>query len=139
MTNIVKLKTSSKFEEIASYSRVVAVDNWIMVSNTAGRNLDTQKISEDVIEQTDEVFNNIERALQSVNASLKDVVRSRIFIQNRQDVHKVMEHIGTKFVGVNPSNTVTCPPLASDTYKVEIEVTAYRGASAATVKEITIP
>ena len=38
MTKVVKIKTGSKFEEHGSYSRIVAVDNWIFVSNTAGRN-----------------------------------------------------------------------------------------------------
>jgi len=138
MTKIVKVKTGSKFEEIASYSRLVEVDNWIYVSNTAGRNPDTQEIPEDVIEQTEQVFANIERALAAVNASLEDVVMSRVFIQYPEDTPKVMEFIGTKFRGVNPATTVTCPPLGSDVYKVELEVTAYRGASKAEVEEISI-
>lgn len=138
MTKIVKVKTGSKFEEIASYSRLVEVDNWIYVSNTAGRNPDTQEIPEDVIEQTEQVFANIERALAAVNASLQDVVMSRVFIQYPEDTPKVMEFIGTKFRGVNPATTVTCPPLGSDVYKVELEVTAYRGASKAEVEEISI-
>lgn len=138
MTKIVKVKTGSKFEEIASYSRVVAMDNWINVSNTAGRNPDTQEIPEDVIEQTEQVFKNIERALAAVDSSLADVVMSRVFIQNPEDTHKVMEFIGTKFRGVNPATTVTCPPLGSTVYKVELEVTAYRGAADADVEEITI-
>ena len=133
MTKIVKVKTGSKFEEIASYSRVVAVDNWIYVSNTAGRNPDTQEIPEDVIEQAEQVFQNIERALVPVGASLKDVVVSRVFIQDPADTPKVMEFIGTKFRGVDPVTTVTCPPLGSTVYKVELEVTAYRGASEAEV------
>lgn len=138
MTKIVKVKTGSKFEEIASYSRVVAVENWIHVSNTAGRNPDTQEIPVDVIEQTEQVFQNIERALAAVDSSLADVVMSRVFIQNPDDTPKVMEFIGTKFRGVNPATTVTCPPLGSTVYKVELEVTAYRGASQADVEEITI-
>lgn len=138
MSKIVKVKTGSKFEEIASYSRAVAVDNWIYVSNTAGRNPDTQEIPEDVIEQTEQVFANIERALAAVNSSLHDVVMSRVFIQNPEDTAKVMEFIGTKFRGVNPATTVTCPPLGSDVYKVELEVTAYRGASQAEVENISI-
>jgi enamine deaminase RidA (YjgF/YER057c/UK114 family) len=138
MTKIIKVKTGSKFEEIASYSRVVAIDNWIYVSNTAGRNPDTQEIPEDVIEQTEQVFANIEHALAAVDSSLQDVVMSRVFIQYPEDTPRVMEFIGTKFRGVNPATTVTCPPLGSNVYKVELEVTAYRGASKAEVEEISI-
>ena len=138
MTQIVKVKTGSKFEEIASYSRLVMVDNMIYVSNSAGRNPDTQEIPEGVLEQTEQVFNNIERALAAVDATLADVIVSHVFIQNPKDIHDVMAYIGTKFKGVNPVSTATCPPLGSTTYKVEVEVTAYRGASTAYVKEITI-
>ena len=60
MTRIVKVKTGSKFEEIGSYSRLVAVDDWIYVSNTAGRNPETKEIAEDLLEQTQQVFTNIE-------------------------------------------------------------------------------
>lgn len=138
MTKIVKVKTGSVFEEKASYSRLVAVDNWIYVSNTAGRNPDTKLIPEDVIEQLHQVFANIERALAAVEASLADVVFSRVFIQNPDDVPAVMDVIGGKFRGINPATTVTCPPLGSTVYKVELEVTAYRGAAQAHVEEITV-
>ena len=138
MTQIVKVKTGSKFEEIGSYSRVVAVENWVFVSNTAGRNPDTQEIPEDVIEQTAQVFTNIERALASVNSSLEDVVMSRVFIQNPEDTHAVMSFIGDKFRGVDPATTVTCPPLGSTVYKVELEITAYRGVARANVQRIAL-
>ena len=138
MTQITKVKTGSIFEEKASYSRIVAVDNWIFVSNTAGRNPQSKEIPEDISEQTHQVFANIEQALAAVDASLADVVMSRVFIQDPQDVPTVMAIIGDKFRGVNPASTVTCPPLGSTVYKVELEVTAYRGASAANVVELTV-
>ena len=138
MSKILKVKTGSKFEESGSYSRLVAVDNWIYVSNTAGRNPETQEIPADVIEQTEQVFANIERALTAAGSSLADVVMSRVFIQDPAQVPAVMDFIGTKFRGINPATTVTCPPLGSTVYKVELEVTAYRGASQAECEEIRI-
>ncbi|MCG9554778.1 RidA family protein [Vibrio sp. Isolate31] len=138
MTHIVKVKTGSKFEEVASYSRIVAVDNWIFVSNTAGRNPETNQMPSDVFEQTEQVFKNIENALGAVNSCLQDVVISKVFIQNPDNVSAVMELIGKKFRGVDPTTTVTCPPLGSTLYEVEIEVTAYRGASHAHVDQILL-
>jgi len=138
MTQITKLKTGSKFEDLASYSRLVAVDNWVHVSNTAGRNPQTQVVPEDVIEQTHQVFANIETALAAVDSGLGDVISSRVFIQDPADVPTVMEVIGEKFRGIDPATTVTCPPLGSTVYKVELEVTAYRGASRAQVTLIRL-
>lgn len=136
MSKIVKLKTGSKFEEHASYSRAVVVDDWILVSNTAGRNPDTKEITDDVGEQLLQVFANIESALDSVDSGLSDIVSAKIFIQNPADTETVMTLFGQKMRGVDPSITVTCPPLGSKAYKVELEVTAYRGAGSADVERI---
>ena len=138
MTTITKIKTGSWFEEHGSYSCIVAVDNLIFVSNTAGRNPRTKLIPEDVTEQTMQVLANIEGALASVDAVLADVVAVRVFVQSPQDVETVMTAYGKRMRGINPTLTMTCPPLGSTEYKVEIEVTAYRGASTATVTERTI-
>ncbi|WP_201606598.1 RidA family protein [Psychrobacter immobilis] len=138
MTNVIKVKTGSKLEDHASYSRAVMVDNWIFVSNTAGRNPETKLIPEDIEEQTLQVFANIERALVALGSSLQDVVMSRVFIQNPEDTHTVMGIIGEKLRGVDPTTTVTSPPLGSKAYKVELEVTAYKGASTANVEYLDI-
>lgn len=129
MTEIIKVKTGSKFEVSGSYSRVVSVENLIFVSNTAGRDLVTNLIPDDVQDQTLQVFANIERALAAVGANLADVVASRVFIQDPADTEAVMAIVGQRYRGIDPASTVTCPPLGSTIYKVEIEVTAYRGAS----------
>ncbi len=138
MTDIIKVKTGSKFEGHGSYSRLVAIDNLILVSNTAGRNPKTKLISEDLAEQTLQALANIEGALAAVDATLADVVRARVFVQFPQDIDTIMTAYGEKMRGINPALTMTCPPLGSTEYKVEIEVTAYRGSSKANVKEMTI-
>lgn len=138
MTKMIKASTGSALEKQASYSRLVAVDNWIYVSNTAGRHPETKEMSEDVLQQTQQVFANVERALAAVGASLADVIFSRVYIQDPKDLPAVMEIVGEKFRGINPATTITCPPLGSTIYKMELEVTAYRGASTAEIEEILI-
>src|SRR5689334_10273965 len=90
MTDIVKVKTGNRFEELGSYSRLVAVDNLIFVSNTAGRNPRTKLIPADLTEQTLQVLTNIETALTAVGACLADTVAARVFVQFPQDVETVM-------------------------------------------------
>ncbi|GLT10731.1 Rid family hydrolase [Sulfitobacter porphyrae] len=138
MTEIIKLTTGSRFEEHGSYSRLVAVDNLIFVSNTAGRNPETKLIPEDLAEQTLQVLANIETALTAVGSCLEDVVRARVFVQFTQDIDTIMTAYGERMRGIRPTLTMTCPPLGSTQYKVEIDVTAYRGASRAEVKEMVI-
>lgn len=138
MTKIIKATTGSKLEKYASYSRAVVADNWVFVSNTAGKSPETGEFPEDLKEQTLQVFANIERALKAVGSGLEDVVMSRVFIQDPANIHEVMGIVGEKFRGVNPATTATCPPLGSMVYKVELEVTAYKGAGLAEVEEILI-
>lgn len=129
MTKIVKLKSGAVLEEKSSYSRLVAVGDWIFVSNTAGRDPETKLIPEDVAAQTHQVFANIARALEAVGSGLGDVIAARVFIQDPADTPAVMAIFAEVFRGVDPALTVTCPPLGSTVYKVEIEVTAWRGAA----------
>ena len=138
MTDIVKVKTGNKFEELGSYSRLVAVDNLIFVSNTAGRDPRTKLIPTDLTEQTLQVLDNIETALAAVGACLEDTVAARVFVQFPQDIEVIMAAYAKRMRGINPTLTMTSPPLGSAEYKVEMEITAYRGASKANVKEINL-
>ena len=138
MPKVVKVKTGNKFEEHGSYSRLVAVDDMIFVSNTAGRNPRTKEISEDLAEQTNQVLDNISAALASVDAKLEDVVSSRVYVQFPEHVETIMETYGNRMRGINPALTMTCPSLGSETYKVEIDMVAIRGVSEANVEELTI-
>ena len=138
MTDIVKVKTGSPAEERGAYSRLIAIDNLIFASNTAGRNPRTKQIPEDPAEQTLQVLSNIDAALAAVGSSIEDVVAARVFVQFPEDIDAVMEAYAGKMRGINPTLTLTSPPLGMAEFKVEIEVTAYRGAADANVKEITI-
>jgi len=74
MAKVIKVKSGSKFEDIASYSRLVAVGNHIYISNTAGRHPETKEMSEDVTEQSLQAIDNIERALIAIGSCLADIV-----------------------------------------------------------------
>ena len=134
MTRVIKVKSGNKFEEIGRYSRIVAVGDWIYVSNTAGRNPKTGEMPGDVAEQTLQIFANVEAALQVVDSTLADVIAARVFVPDPADMPRVMEIFAETFRGVDPVLTATAPALGALIYKVEIEFTAYRGASAAKVE-----
>ncbi|MBJ3814564.1 RidA family protein [Shimwellia pseudoproteus] len=138
MNTIIKASTGSAIEQQTSYSRVVAVDNWIFVSNTAGRDPHTRQIPEDIAAQTLQVFANVERALNGVDACLADTVVARVFVQFPHDVSAVAEILGSRFRGIDPALTLTCPPLGAMNYKVEMEITAVRGGGQREVIRLTL-
>ena len=65
LPKIVKVKSGSLYETKESYSRIVAVGDWIFVSNTAGRNYKTREMSPDPVEQAKQCFDNVEAALKA--------------------------------------------------------------------------
>jgi enamine deaminase RidA (YjgF/YER057c/UK114 family) len=138
MVEVLKVKSGSIFEEKESYSRAVVVDNWIFVSNTAGRNYKTREMFADPVEQAKQSLNNIEGALKSVGASLADIVMSTVYIPNPEDAPTVMAYIGERFKGIDPARTVLCAPLGNADFKVEIEVTAHKGVGASGAKYLNI-
>jgi enamine deaminase RidA (YjgF/YER057c/UK114 family) len=138
MTEVIKLKTGSKYEELNSYSRAVAVGDLIFVANTAGRNYRTREIADDVTGQCRQAFRNIEAALQGVGASLADVVRLRAHVPDPADMPAVAAFVGERMRGIDPAGTFICTPLASPEYKVEFEITAYRGAGAMPTQRVKV-
>jgi enamine deaminase RidA (YjgF/YER057c/UK114 family) len=126
VSEIIKVKSGSKYEDLNSYSRVVVAGDMIFVSNTAGRNYKTRAIASDAKGQAEQAFSNIEGALAAVNASLKDVVAIKVFVPDIADMEEVNEVVGRKFRGIDPANTTTCTPLGQPELKVEFEVTAYK-------------
>ncbi|MBL8588173.1 MAG: RidA family protein [Methylobacteriaceae bacterium] len=126
MSDVVKVKSGSKFEEINSYSRLVQAGDYVFVSNTAGRNYKTRAIAADVVGQAEQAFRNIEAALAAVGLTLKDVVAIRCHVPDPAETGLVGRFLGDRFRGIDPAATMICTPLAHHEMKVEFEVTAYR-------------
>jgi enamine deaminase RidA (YjgF/YER057c/UK114 family) len=80
--------------------------------------------------QTHFVIDKIEGALQSLGGSLKDVVRTRVFVKNIADWEAVARVHGARFGQIMPANTLVGAPLVGDDYLVEMEAEAELGENA---------
>lgn len=136
MPEITKVSSGGYYEDRHNYSRLVMVDNWIFMSNSAGVIPETGKFSSDPREQAQQTISNIEHALKQVGSDLSDVVRLVASVPNRDDIFPVMDYVGSRFKGIDPAMTLICTPLGSDDYKVEIEITAYKGGGSQEAKRI---
>ncbi|MCI1018671.1 RidA family protein [Microbacterium sp. C5A9] len=134
---ITSVKSGSKFETLASYSRAVAIGDWIFVSNTAGIDYETRTLPDTAAEQLRLAIATVARALAAVDSSLSDVVRIQVFVPDASDQDETIEVLGELFRGIDPALTMTRSPLAGE-YKAEIEVTAHRGAGAARRTQIDL-
>jgi enamine deaminase RidA (YjgF/YER057c/UK114 family) len=121
-----RISSGSEFEELAGYSRAVVDGEWIFVSGTTGFDYQAHTIAEDVTAQTHQAMRNIEAALTEADATLDDVVRSRIICRSRADFEAVAALIGKYFGGAPPANTTFVAELIDPRMRIEIEVTARR-------------
>jgi enamine deaminase RidA (YjgF/YER057c/UK114 family) len=131
MAKITKLNTGGYYEGRHHYSKAVVIDDWIMLSTSAGLDPKTGEFPGSPEDQAEQLMANIELFLNKVGSTLADVVQVRAFIPDRANLFPVMDRVMSKFDGIDPACTLLCTPLGSDLYKVELEITAYRGAGAA--------
>ena len=138
MPDVTRLKSNSLIENKNSYSRGIAIGDWIALANTAGRNFSNREMPADATGQAEQMFRNVEGALKALGSKLGDVVRARVSVPDPKDMPAVMAVFAARFAGIEPVGTFTCTPLAGPEYKVEMEVTAYRGAGDAAAKQVSV-
>jgi enamine deaminase RidA (YjgF/YER057c/UK114 family) len=118
------ISSGSDFEKVAGYSRAVVDGDWVFVSGTTGFDYAKMTISDDVIEQTHQIFRNIEAALKQAGSGLADIVRARYIIVNEADWTKVAPVFGQYLADIRPASTAIICKLVDPRMKIEIEVTA---------------
>jgi enamine deaminase RidA (YjgF/YER057c/UK114 family) len=123
-----RISSGLPYELIVGYSRAVRIDNLVFVSGTAPVNADGTSPS-DVAQQLRRCFEIIEKALMEAGGSLSDVVRTRVYLTDRSDVHAVERMHGELFAEIRPANTMlVVSGLMNPAWKVEVEVDAVIGS-----------
>lgn len=130
MTKRWRISSGTVYEELAGYCRAVVDGDWVHVSGTTGIDPADGSIPEGVEAQTHQIFRNIEWALGEAGSSLADVVRIRVYLDNRDDFETVAPIIGGYMRDVRPANTTVVAPLCDARMKIEIEVTAHKATDA---------
>ncbi len=118
------VSSNTKWEELASYSRAVKYKDRIVVSGTTATYGDLTIGGDDASAQTYFIIDKIEAAINSLGGSLKDVIRTRIFIKNLSDWELVAKAHGERFKDIMPANTLVQAKLIGEHYLVEIEAEA---------------
>jgi enamine deaminase RidA (YjgF/YER057c/UK114 family) len=122
----VNYSSGSKWEDIVGYSRAVKVGNVVEVTGTVASGDDGNVVGkDDAYAQTKYIYQKIERVLERAGATMKDVVRVRMFVTDIARWQEYGRAHSEFFKTIKPCNTmVEVKALIESDYLVEIEATA---------------
>ncbi len=126
MTERRRISSNSPYEGIIGFSRAVRVGDTVYVSGTVAWGEDGKLVGPgDVYLQAKQTIRNIEKALAQAGASLRDVVRTRIYLTDISRWEEAARAHAEAFGDVRPASTmVQVAALADPDMLVEIEAVA---------------
>ena len=129
MTQRRRVSSNSPYEPLIGFSRAVRVGDTVYVSGTVAWGPDGQLVGQgDVYLQAKQTIANIQAALQEAGATLKDVVRTRIYLTDISRWEEAARAHREAFADVRPAaSMIEVSRLADPEMLVEIEAIAVVG------------
>jgi len=122
----INYSSGSKWEDIVGYSRAVKVGDLLEVAGTVASGPDGKVVGKgDAYVQTKFIYTKIEEVLKRAGASMKDVVRVRLFVTDISRWQEYGKAHSEFFKDIKPCTTmVEVNALIEPDYLTEIEATA---------------
>jgi enamine deaminase RidA (YjgF/YER057c/UK114 family) len=121
------ISSGGPWEESIGYSRAVVAGPYIHVSGSTATVDGVLQHEGDAYGQAKVAFQVIEKALLLGGHSLQDVVRTRMYLANAQDMDSVGRVHGELFSAIRPAATMLAGiKFINEAMLVEIEVDSYK-------------
>lgn len=118
--------SGAKWEDIVGYSRAVRVGNMIEITGTVAVDKEGAVVGPgDAYKQTRFILEKIEAVLKQAGASMKDVVRTRMFVTDISRWEEYGRAHGEFFQTIRPcTSMIEVKGLIAPEYLIEIEAAA---------------
>ena len=118
--------SGAKWEDIVGYSRAVKIGNVVEVTGTVAVDDNSNLVGgNNAYEQTKFIIQKIDKVLHKAGASLKDVVRTRMFVTDISRWEDYGKAHGEFFRDIKPcTSMIEVKGLIAPEYLIEIEATA---------------
>ena len=108
---------------IGPYSQAVIHDNVLYISGQIPFDPATgQLVSEDAAEQTRQCMENAKAILESVGATMDDVIKTTVFVRNMEEFGRINEMYGKYFAEHKPARACVEVSRLPKDVKVEVEM-----------------
>lgn len=122
-----KISSGSPFEKTIGFSRVIRVGSRIIVSGTAPIKEDGRTAHKNnAYLQTKRCIEIMKKAIEEAGGKIEDVVRTRIYLKNREDWEEAAKAHGEYFSTIRPASTfVVVQGFIDADWLVETEAECY--------------
>ncbi len=127
MAEVKRVDGNRPWAAIVGYSRAVRIGNLIEVAGTSSTTRDGKVMfPNDAYGQTKYILEEIQKAVEELGATYKDVIRTRVYLTNIEDWPEVAKAHGEFFADILPTSSfleisrLMLPELCS-----EVEMTLY--------------
>jgi len=121
------ISTSKAPAAVGPYSQAIKVDNFIFTSGQIPFDPETNElVGEDIESQTRQVLKNVTAVLEAAGATLDDVVKTTMFIQNMDDFNTINEIYGEFFTENPPARSAVEAARLPKNVLIEVEVIAIK-------------
>jgi len=101
-----KISANTIWESTVGYSRAIRIDDFIVVAGTAPVDNDEIVATGNAYEQAKFIITKIENTLKELNASLNDIIRTRIFVKDISKWEEIGKAHGEFFNEIKPVTTM---------------------------------